>query len=962
MRVRVFVRHPLRNLFLCVRNSTAPDTAWDAPTGDVAFQTTISSEPMASSSSSPPVCPNSELESVTQCAQRLCFARAGLRVVVLGLLQIERHSSGELTLHLVATLLDQKQDHCSQGARWRDLERLTSLRASNELAMNGFYEWIVYLGRGGRVYPMCIFSHALLSSVPDADRWAHLAYQNNSAGLEQYMIAHQLSVNERSYKQDRLLWTPLHCAARGGAVRTVEWLLQNGADPSASGANGETALHVAAIQNRDTAQSVIQLLFSAGAPLLAQDRKGRTCLHHAANAAPEYYRRLLLMLGDDPLADVLRSVPDAKGMLAKDYLAPLPCRSADQAGPASSDRNATTATPNDASCASSTDGAATDAYLPLDSSELLDELQSSSVMNLFLAAKWNQVYLRNGLRLCQAVSKGTHQLDLASFSRLLQVFSIDSEEVAKRLFRACLDSSSSSSMVSTCQVLILLASCKLPATAEWDRQRTSIVFRMYATVPSIDAPSTLGKHALRQMITDASAALSKRNGGQVDAFTSCVTLITETVARLPSPHLGEESFFQLCTTVPKFADLVACSLPHVRFSATAGNVLLRQYIPVPSSSRSPAASPRTDPPEQVLSRARFPPRAVDGARSFDHGSLTTEKIGGRLMLGVQLEAPPSEPASELAGRVIKHFLVDKAWHGSGGRDRFTLLNSAEIIQVCQQVRLLLKRQETLVQVKPPCRVFGDLHGQLQQLLDLFERYGSPNHYNGDVRLIHYVFNGDFVDRGPNSLEVVLLLFSLKVMYPTQITLLRGNHEDRVVNAAYGFREELENRMEFGLVCWKEFNRAFEWLPLCAQIGSRVLCMHGGIGDLTSLTEIRRISRPLESSSCSPAVTSLLWSDPTSSDAILGLHANLPRGGSTGGVVSFGPDRVHQFCERNNIDIIIRSHQCVPSGYRFNAGGKMVTVFSAANYCHTKENDGALLEISQDLVVMPRVLPFRRTRS
>jgi Calcineurin-like phosphoesterase len=112
-------------------------------------------------------------------------------------------------------------------------------------------------------------------------------------------------------------------------------------------------------------------------------------------------------------------------------------------------------------------------------------------------------------------------------------------------------------------------------------------------------------------------------------------------------------------------------------------------------------------------------------------------------------------------------------------------------------------------------------------------------------------------------------------------------------------------MAFGLVCWKEFNRTFQWLPLSARVGERVLCMHGGIGHLTTLAEIRSIARPLESSTCSRAVASLLWSDPTIDDQILGLHANIPRGGGDGSLLQFGPDRVDQFCERNHIDIIIR---------------------------------------------------------
>jgi serine/threonine-protein phosphatase PP1 catalytic subunit len=75
----------------------------------------------------------------------------------------------------------------------------------------------------------------------------------------------------------------------------------------------------------------------------------------------------------------------------------------------------------------------------------------------------------------------------------------------------------------------------------------------------------------------------------------------------------------------------------------------------------------------------------------------------------------------------------------------------------------------LLELSPPVKVVGDTHGQYTDLIRLFEMGGFPPTSN-------YLFLGDYVDRGKQSLETILLLFCYKIKYPENFFLLRGNHE------------------------------------------------------------------------------------------------------------------------------------------------------------------------------------------
>lgn len=177
---------------------------------------------------------------------------------------------------------------------------------------------------------------------------------------------------------------------------------------------------------------------------------------------------------------------------------------------------------------------------------------------------------------------------------------------------------------------------------------------------------------------------------------------------------------------------------------------------------------------------------------------------------------------------------------------------------------------------------------------LFEEYGTPS-TAGDITYIDYLFLGDFVDRGSHSLETICLLLALKIEQPKNVHLIRGNHEAADINALFGFRLECIERLgeQAGVYVWRRINELFNYLPLAATIESKILCMHGGIGRcINKIEQIAELKRPVTMEDGGPVLMDLLWSDPTTNDAVQGVQPS-PRGP---GLVTFGPDRVKEFCK------------------------------------------------------------------
>ncbi|KAM2001149.1 hypothetical protein PS2_008090 [Malus domestica] len=310
-----------------------------------------------------------------------------------------------------------------------------------------------------------------------------------------------------------------------------------------------------------------------------------------------------------------------------------------------------------------------------------------------------------------------------------------------------------------------------------------------------------------------------------------------------------------------------------------------------------------------------------------------------------------EAVGNLGGMVISTLLRPRNWKPPVNRKFF--LDSYEVGELCYAAEQIFMHEQTVLQLKAPVKVFGDLHGQFGDLMRLFDEYGFPS-AAGDITYIDYLFLGDYVDRGQHSLETITLLLALKIEYPDNVHLIRGNHEAADINALFGFRIECIERMgeNDGIWAWTRFNQLFNYLPLAALIEKKIICMHGGIGrSINSVEQIEKLERPITMDAGSIILMDLLWSDPTENDSVEGLRPNA-RGP---GLVTFGPDRVAEFCKRNKLQLIVRAHECVMDGFERFAQGQLITLFSATNYCGTANNAGAILVVGRGLVVVPKLI-------
>ncbi|KAF4027276.1 hypothetical protein G4228_019022 [Cervus hanglu yarkandensis] len=272
----------------------------------------------------------------------------------------------------------------------------------------------------------------------------------------------------------------------------------------------------------------------------------------------------------------------------------------------------------------------------------------------------------------------------------------------------------------------------------------------------------------------------------------------------------------------------------------------------------------------------------------------------------------------------------------------TILHAYYVLEVLFETKKVLQQMpnftHTSTSPSKEITICGDLHGKLDDLFLIFYKNGLPSVSNP------YVFNGDFVDRGKNSMEILMILFVSFLVYPNDLHLNRGNHEDFMMNMRYGFTKEILHKYKMRSVLMPPIPMDGDRAEKKNKLGTTIVAQ--GIRTSGSFSE-QLTKQEWEQ------VVDILWSDPRGKR---GCYPNTNRGGGC----YFGPDITAKILNKYQLKMLVRSHECKPEGYEICHDGKVITVFSASNYYEEGSNRGAYIRMSSGTT--PRFFQYQITRA
>jgi protein phosphatase len=261
----------------------------------------------------------------------------------------------------------------------------------------------------------------------------------------------------------------------------------------------------------------------------------------------------------------------------------------------------------------------------------------------------------------------------------------------------------------------------------------------------------------------------------------------------------------------------------------------------------------------------------------------------------------------------------------------------------------------LVRLKPvgEALVVGDLHGDLESLIEILNSSKFLDKISQDANAT-MIFLGDYGDRGPLSAEVYYTLLKLKLHFPRQMILMRGNHEgpeDLMASPhdlPWQFQAKFGSRWE---KAYEEIFKLFNCLYNAVIVEERYLMVHGGVPpQAISLEDLAYAHErhPKES-----LLEDILWSDPTD---IISETCASPRGAGK----LFG-QKVTEIALRNfGVKVLIRGHEPCEGGYKIDHNGKVLTLFSRKGPPYFNINGAYLMvELAKKLQNAQELTPYIR---
>jgi len=263
--------------------------------------------------------------------------------------------------------------------------------------------------------------------------------------------------------------------------------------------------------------------------------------------------------------------------------------------------------------------------------------------------------------------------------------------------------------------------------------------------------------------------------------------------------------------------------------------------------------------------------------------------------------------------------------------------------------------ERLVKLEPlgEAVVVGDLHGDLESLISILKSSGVMQKMakRKDATLI---FLGDYGDRGAYSAEVYYTILKLKLAFPEQVILLRGNHEgpedlmasphDLPLQFQYRFREKWAT-------AYAKTRELFAYLYNAVLVEERYLMVHGGLSP--TIISIQDLAHAHMTHPGREFLEDLLWSDPN--DMVQDVSPS-PRGAGK----LFGKSVTERVLEKLNAKILIRGHEPCEEGFKINHDGRVLTLFSRRGAPYFNEYGAYLdLPLSQKFESAQQLLPWIR---